>query len=204
MAAPVKERRNVPYTRQYDGDRRQSSRYEYKSSNAYDYIKTYPEIPAVPLKKRTPVPERERRAEFTKSPAAVKRMAWKISKRKFAGSVLKIAAVFLVGCTLVYRNAMILESNQKISKMQSQYETILSQNQAIATKIEQSVEIGALEEKATEELGMMKPDASQVFYVDMEMGDGVENAEKGNAASSSGSALKGAPGALVHAFQVLK
>ena len=208
MAAPVKERRNTPYTREYSDYKRPHSRYEYKSANAYEYAPVYPKAPAVPRRRpqRQAEPGRTRRqAAVPKTPAAAKKAAWKVSKRKFVGSVLKIAAVFLVGCTLIYRNAMILEANQKISNMQSQYENLVSQNQAIATKIEQSVELGALEEKATEELGMMKPDASQTFYINMGMGDGVEDTGKENEkAGGTDSVLKGAPGALVHAFQVLK
>lgn len=209
MAAPVKERRNTPYTGRYDTYKRQGSRYDYKSSNAYDYAHTYTQTPAALPKRR---PQRQGSAVRTadravrpNNPRAAQKAAWKVSKKKFVGSVLKIAAVFVVGCTLIYRNAMILEANQKISNMEAQYNNLLSQNQAISTQIEQSVELGALEEKATEELGMMKPDASQVFYIDMGMGDGVENNEENqNNADGTDSVLKGTPGALVHAFQVLK
>ena len=54
---------------------------------------------------------------------------------------------------------------------------------------------------AKENLGMMKPQSYQIFYIDMNMGD--ESGE-GTISKTSSGALTGVSGTLVNAFRVLK
>ena len=48
---------------------------------------------------------------------------------------------------------------------------------------------------------MMKPKAYQIFYIDMDMGDG---GNTGTISTETANTMQGVPGALVNAFRVLK
>lgn len=120
----------------------------------------------------------------------------------FIRNCLKLAAVFILCCLMIYRYAIILETNDQITKLKEECAEIESNNQAIQTKIDRGLELGALEEYAVTQLGMIRPDSSQVFYIDMQMDDAAAN-EKNEGESEEKPVLQGTPGALVHAFQVL-
>ena len=50
---------------------------------------------------------------------------------------------------------------------------------------------------------MVYPDNSQILYIDMQLGDGAQT-DAQEEQKKTELALKGTPGALVHAIQVLK
>ncbi len=83
----------------------------------------------------------------------------------------KVFFVFVLACILVYRHTSLLEINQEIGDLQSQYADINTENEAIQSNIDQMIELGNLEDYAINNLGMVKPDSSQIFYVDMNMTD---------------------------------
>ena len=132
--------------------------------------------------------------------AKVRQRAYAQAKRRqIIRTVCQIAVVFFMCSLMIYRYAMILEGNNKIDKMNQQVSQMEYDIQYLAAKVDSNLELGTLEKYATEELGMMHPDASQVFYVDVNMTDTAvtdEEPERGN--------LQGAPGALMHAICVLK
>ena len=103
-------------------------------------------------------------------------------------------------CLMIYRYAMILETNDTIEKLNDTIAEAEAKNQALSAKIDRGLEVGALEEYATEELGMIRPDNAQVFYIDMQMEDTSYSPEE----SDEGVILQGTTGALVNAFRVLK
>lgn len=125
-------------------------------------------------------------------------------KKKTAPIVMFFRILFAVGlCMLMlYRYANILESNDKIDKLTAQLAEIEAKNQSIQAKIDRGLELGTLEEYATGQLGMIRPDSSQMFYIDMQMGDAAPTAKEET--DTAGNALQGTPGALVHAIRVLK
>ena len=116
---------------------------------------------------------------------------------------MKIGGVFLLCFLMIYRYAVILETNDEIKKLSEECAAIEAANQSIQSKIDRGLELGALEEYATTQLGMIRPDSSQIFYIDMRLGDTAQTAgNEGEEAENH--ALQGTPGALVHAIQVLK
>lgn len=171
------------------------------TSTAYDIPAVYPR-PAV-----RPGPETEIKKAPVKSAPVQKKQKAAAKKKKGHRSLvqlyLKIACVFLLCCTMLYRYAMILETNAKIADMKKEYQAIVAQNQAIQAKIDKNMELGTLEEYATGKRGMMRPDTSQIFYIDMQMGDAAENKDQ-ESDTEGKNAIQGTPGALVHAIQVLK
>ena len=175
---------------------------EYNRSSAvraYDYPTA---VPTYRPYKPAPFPGRGESA-VKKEEAAVKskKSGISISRGNLIKLCLKVGGVFLLCCLMIYRYAVILEANDTISKMTQQIAEIESSNQALQFKIDRGLELGALEEYATTELGMMRPDSSQVFYIDMQLGDEAESSEIEN---NEETALKGTPGALVNAIKVLK
>lgn len=175
---------------------------EYSRSAAvrsYDYPQS---IPTYRPYKPVPFPgSKEAKEKAVQSSPKIKKRGISISKANLVKLYLKIGFVFLMCCIMIYRYAIILEANDTITKMTEQAAEIEAGNQAIQFKIERGLELGALEEYATTELGMMRPDSSQIFYIDMQLGD--ETVSE-NASAEEETMVKGTPGALVHAIKVLK
>lgn len=176
----------------YD-NRTYSGRRQYQNtSSAYEYPSFYPERMApAQTKVKSVEPARER---ATKADARVRIGAIK---------ACAIAVIAFILCFLViYRYSVILESNQKIKALEKQYEGILSENQLLQGKIDRYLEMGEVEKIAREQLGMMKPETYQIFYIDIKMDD---LGGKGSAASNEGvGTIAGTPGALVNAFRVYR
>lgn len=78
-----------------------------------------------------------------------------------------VAIMFILGAVLIYRQTAIFSRNQEIDKLNTEYNNILVTNEEIQSNINKSVELGNLESVAKNELGMISPDSSQVFYIDM-------------------------------------
>lgn len=112
------------------------------------------------------------------------------------------ALVFIMFCTILYRYAILRETESQYKELTSQYENLVLDNQMLQSKIDASVELSALEKIAKDELGMVKPDDSQVFYINMNLGDSGEKAS--GRKSDEKSMFVGTPGALIHAIEVLK
>ncbi len=81
--------------------------------------------------------------------------------------IIGIAVLFLMCISMIYRQTAIFGMNQEIDKLNSEYNGILVTNESIQSSIDKSVELGNLESVAKNELGMIAPDSSQVFYIDM-------------------------------------
>lgn len=186
-----REKSNTYGTHNLYDSRTYSGRRQYQNtSSAYDYPPFYPErmVPAQ-TKPKAAAPARERAA--------------KADARVRAGAIRACAVAvlaFILCFSVIYRYSIILESNQEIKALEKQYEGILSENQILQGKIDRYLEMGEVEKIAREELGMMKPETYQIFYIDMQMDD---LGGTGSTASKEGvGAIAGTPGALVNAFRV--
>ena len=160
-----------------------------EAARVYEYPVTYPNRTAT-------VRPRPQKAETTQ------RQTKRVSRTDMLRTFLGIALVVCMCMLMLYRYAAILESSAQIEKLGAEIAELEAKNQAIQAKIDRGLELGTLETYATEQLGMIRPDSSQMFYIDMRLGDETRtDAETGK--KEAGSALQGAPGALVHAIQVL-
>ncbi len=162
-----------------------------------DYTRPYPNR----LPELKPLPRIAPKATpKTVAPGKVTGKTYSKAKRKqILRTVCQIAGVFIMCSLMIYRYAVILESNDRIAKMNQQVAQMEYDNQFLSAKLDSALELGSLETYAIEELGMIRPDSSQMFYVDINMDDAavVEDGEEKKA-------LQGTPGALVHAIRVLK
>ncbi len=186
-----REKSNTYVTHNFYDSRTYSGRRQYQNtSSAYDYPTFYPERMApVQTKPKVAAPERERAAG---------------ADARVRASAIRACAIavlaFILCFSVIYRYSVILESNQEIKALEKQYEGILSENQIMQGKIDRYLEMGEVEKIAREQLGMMKPETYQIFYIDIKMDDLGGNGS--TASSESAGAITGTPGALVNAFRV--
>ncbi len=162
------------------------------TARAYDYPVTYPDW-------ITPIPHKKEQVQ------ASPKTAGKGIQIKREGLLKTLAKILLVGglCMLMlYRYAAILECSNQIDKLEAEISALSARNQSLQAKIDRGLEMSALEEYATGRLGMVRPDNAQMFYIDMQLSDAAAKEDKG-IQEEKGNALQGAPGALVHALQVL-
>ncbi len=165
------------------------------TAQAYDYPMTYPDR-TLPVR-----PHPQSKPQDTKPKTVTK--AKPALKANILSIVFRIVLVTALCMTVLYRYASILEGSAQIDTLTAEITAIEAKNQALQAKIDRSLELGALEEYATSHLGMIRPDGSQMFYIDMQLSDATLNPQEDINADAN-NALKGTPGALVHAFRVLK
>lgn len=138
------------------------------------------------------------------SPVQPKKVQQEAKPKRVSALRVAMYVVLVMGmCMLMlYRYAAILESAETIEVLSAQVSDIEATNQALKAKIDRGLELGVLEAYATGQLGMIRPDSSQMFYVDMQLGDAAQRNEldKGQRGSN---VLQGTPGALVNAIRVL-
>lgn len=169
------------------------------AARVYERPVTYPDRP-VTVRPRTQTGKQAP----VKAPERPRKTA-KSAQMQRAGMIkifLRIALVVGLCMLMLGRYATILERSDRIEKLTAEVAAIEAKNQSIQAKIDRGLELSALEEYATGKLGMIHPDSSQMFYIDMQMGDATQSKQGEEPHQSS--ALQGTPGALVHAIQVLK
>lgn len=162
------------------------------TSTAYDFPIGYPEVKPAP---GTSADVRKR------SSSGIKSKQNRANRSKITKAVMLAGALFLLCITVLYRYGIILTCNQQIKQLETQRDEILASNQAAQAKIDKQFEMNEIEKYAKENLGMMKPQSYQIFYIDMNMKD---EGSDGTVTSTSSGTLSGVPGVLVNAFRVLK
>lgn len=174
----------------YHGERLYS-----RTSTAYDIPTVYPGTKTKTTPSHLRGDEQERKNNRTDKRSVT------VNKAKVRKMVVAVGVVFVLCLTVLYRYAVLLQRNQEIEELTAELDALSASNQAMQTKIDKQLEISEIEKYAKSELGMMKPQAYQITYIDMNMGDG---GSEGTVSERSASAVSGVPGALVNAFRVLK
>ncbi len=128
--------------------------------------------------------------------AAKKRAARKGKLKTFA----KCAIVFVLAIFMIYRYVMISETGAKINELQNTYTGLSGSAQELQSKIDKSIDLESLEKRAEEDLGMVRPDRNQIFYVDMNGDDYGESTE--SEAKTGG--ISGASGSIIRAIDMIK
>lgn len=127
----------------------------------------------VPGYKQSGAVERSPRRIQKKQLTAEEKLANKKKAKSRFMSVLGIMVLFLMCVVMIYRQTAIFGMNQEINKLNSQYNAAIVTNEGVQASIDKSVELGNLEAVAKNELGMVEPDSSHVFYIDMAAKDEV-------------------------------
>lgn len=137
-----------------------TNRYQYETSPR----KLQPEYE--PIKKQYP----------KKSTAKKTAKNIKVKKRSNPKILLYIGAIFIMLFAVSYRNALIAQKYNEIKGLKSKLSEVEKENKQLEVNIESKTNLGAMEEKASKDLGLKKLDDSQTVYVSLDKQDYVESA----------------------------
>ena len=119
-----------------------------------------------------------------------------VSKKRrtkgFRSNALAIIAVTGLAFILLFRYACITEMSSQLTKLKGKYDEVQSVAVAKEFELEQEVDLKKVEETATTELGMQRPEKHQIVYVDMQNSDYTEGAESANDGSGFFAVITGA------------
>ncbi len=124
-----------------------------QSNLAYDlerFEEYQPKIEKSPVKKRTVSPTHPVRILFL--------------------AILSLAVV----STVLYSRVMIAELNQQINEVTEELDVLQSESVRMQSELESRMSLSAVEEAAMSEYGMVKPDNSQVTYVNLNRENKIE------------------------------
>ena len=99
----------------------------------------------------------------------------KINKMK---CIFGLLVIFSVLFTVSYRNALISENYTKLKNQEKELSSIQKENGQLKVAIENSLNLGEIEQKAKEELGMQRATTKQTTYVNLPKRDYVEVASE--------------------------
>ena len=79
--------------------------------------------------------------------------------------MLVAALALLMGCSLLYSRVVITELNEQINAAATRLDVLHAEQVRMQTELDGKMSLAAIEETAIGEYGMVKPDGSQVSYV---------------------------------------
>lgn len=101
-----------------------------------------------------------------------KQRRWR--KRRFIKRVRLIfclGIVFAIACGVLYGNARIIQASSRVSELQAELKKVTEDNTQKLLDLEKSLDLKKVEEIATTELGMKRPEKYQIVYVDVQQND---------------------------------
>ncbi len=104
----------------------------------------------------------------------------KSSVRVISSVMVMLAVAFLI----LYRYSVIVEQNEQISDLKSQYEELADANKRLQVTIDSSLNLANIEEIAINRLGMRKPEKYQTVYINVTGDDYAEVTSSPQASNS--------------------
>ena len=114
-----------------------------------------------------------------------------INKKSKRALITATLCMFTMLMVLTYRYNIISEKNYNIQKLNKELITVKSEFAQAQMKVDKLVDMDYVESIAKQQLGMQKPDKSQIVYVDMESGESVVKAETTSLLKASFEKIKG-------------
>ena len=112
-----------------------------------------------------------------------------------------IASLFAVVFSIISGYVKLDEAKNNALMLQKELKNITADNQLLQQKIDSAVDLNALQKKAVEEYGMVKPERSQTIYVDITREDYSER--KGKDEHAGIIKLHGVTGTLINSIHIL-
>lgn len=103
-----------------------------------------------------------------------------ISKTNKATLVLTTLAIFTIFMVITYRYNVISEKNLQVQKLKEDLEVAKSELATSEIALEQVMDVNYVESYAKQQLGMQKPEKSQLIYVNMESEETVHKVSANN------------------------
>ena len=147
-----------------------TSRYQYETSPR----KLQPEY--IPARKKYPKKSTAKQQNKKTSNKLSKQQA---VKKVNSSIIFGIAVAFIVLFAISYRNTLIAEKYSNIKDLKTELSNIQKDNKQIEVNIESKTNLGAIEEKAQNELGLKKLGDSQTVYISLDKHDYIESSEEG-------------------------
>lgn len=117
------------------------------------------------------------RKKYPKRSTAKKKITDTKTKKKATlnlKTILCVGVLFVILFTISYRNALISEEYSKIRKLKEDLVNVEKQNEQLKVNIEGATNLGTVEKKASENLGMKKLNEDQTIYIDTQKQDYIE------------------------------
>ena len=103
-----------------------------------------------------------------RTPVPVQKPAISVRRERSVHPVkimLVAALALLMGCSLLYSRVVITELNEEINAAVTRLDVLHAEQVRMQTELDGKMSLAAIEETAIGEYGMVKPDGSQVSYV---------------------------------------
>lgn len=104
----------------------------------------------------------------------------KIRKNNKATLVLATLAIFTMFMIITYRYNLISEKNLKVQELKEDLEVAKSELATTQIEVEEVMDVNYVEAYAKQQLGMQKPEKSQLIYINMENEESVEKMSASN------------------------
>ncbi len=88
--------------------------------------------------------------------------------------IVGVIFAFAAASALVYVNVMALRASTDIDNLEKQLAMVVDENKQKEIEINQKLDMKVIEKRAINELGMQKPDNSQIIYVDVRKDNNIE------------------------------
>ena len=112
-----------------------------------------------------------------KSTTQKKRTETKFNQKSKNNSkiILGIGAIFVILFAVGYQNALVAQRYSELKKLKTSLAEIEKENKQLEVNIESKTNLSAIEEKASQELGLKKLDESKIIYVNPDKQDYVKS-----------------------------
>lgn len=114
-----------------------------------------------------------------------------ISKTNKATLVLTTLVIFAMFMVITYRYNVISEKNLQIQQLKDDLEVAKSELATSEIALEQVMDVNYVESYAKQQLGMQKPEKSQLIYINMDSEDTVTKVSASNMISQLVEKIKG-------------
>ena len=84
--------------------------------------------------------------------------------------IVMVVIVFVAASALVYVNVMALRASTEIESLEKKLALAVDKNKQKEMEINKNLDMKVIEKRAIEELGMQKPDSSQIVYINVKKG----------------------------------
>lgn len=92
--------------------------------------------------------------------------------------IVSLVAVFCVASALIYTNVMMIRAATKTQKLEDELALLTETNKKTEMEINGKLDMKVIEERAVSELGMQRPDNSQIVYVNVKRDTYTEVSDK--------------------------